>query len=515
MALMFPTLQPGSRRADHRMLVGIAVAVGLIVATTSPATIVSAIGAVAFVLFLLHRPHWGLYFIILSVPVQTMYSLKVGPMNFSSTEVLVILTSLSWIGQILLLGVTRLERAPLLAPMLVLLGAIFLSFLQAQELVLSIKELVKWLELFMVYLLSVNLLRTRDHVAIAVLLLIIAALLQAGIGLDQFLNRQGPASFLIRGQFLRAYGTFDQPNPFAGYLNLVTPLCIALFLVTVRGVSTAILPNVAVRTEQRAWLAATLIITAGVIASLSRGAWLALAVATFVLAFRAGRAPWKTIGILACLYIAVAWCAAIGLLPTSLWESLLKSFSLAGVDTDVTHLSPETFSAAQRLAFWTAGLNMFQDNTWFGVGMGNYGVFYNKYAVRGWQADLAHAHDYYLNFAAETGLIGLCAFLYFTCAVFYQTWRPAFRLKDPLFGAIAAGALGMFIGLCVHNVFDDLFVHGTVNVIAIILGLSAVVERLDDAASLVHPELATGATARRATTNDETESQGVFCGKRT
>jgi len=83
---------------------------------------------------------------------------------------------------------------------------------------LSAKELLKWLELAAVYLAGTSLLETAGQRRVMLIWLIGAALSQAFVGLAQSALRLGPPGFMIGGVLMRAYGTFEQPNPFAGYL---------------------------------------------------------------------------------------------------------------------------------------------------------------------------------------------------------------------------------------------------------------------------------------------------------
>ncbi len=48
------------------------------------------------------------------------------------------------------------------------------------------------------------------------------------MGLVQSVRFIGPAHFMIGGVLMQAYGTFEQPNPFGGYLGLHFPVAIAL-----------------------------------------------------------------------------------------------------------------------------------------------------------------------------------------------------------------------------------------------------------------------------------------------
>src|SRR5260370_12998821 len=61
---------------------------------------------------------------------------------------------------------------------------------------------------------------------------------------------------------------------------------------------------------------------------------------------------------------------------------------------------------------------MFMDHPVLGVGIGNYSDAYSRYFITIFTASLGHAHNYYINIAAETGSIGLLAFVLFLLAVF-------------------------------------------------------------------------------------------------
>src|SRR5205823_4434241 len=90
-------------------------------------------------------------------------------------------------------------------------------------------------------------------------------------GLRQFTTRSGPDFFAI-GAFLRAYGDFGQPNALAGYLGMLLPFGLVL----------ALRPAPPRRRLVTAGM--TVIIGAGILASLSRGAWLGTGIGLIVMA---------------------------------------------------------------------------------------------------------------------------------------------------------------------------------------------------------------------------------------
>jgi O-antigen ligase len=128
------------------------------------------------------------------------------------------------------------------------------------------------------------------------------------------------------------------------------------------------------------------------------------------------------------------------------------------------------FALVERMAHWQAAWNMLEDHPWLGVGIGNYAVVYPAYALPHWDDPLGHAHNYYLNIAAESGLVGLGGYLFLWGAIFWMAWRTA-RTTHGLAQGIAAGAFGVLVALSIHNLFDNLFVHSMQMQVGVTLGL--------------------------------------------
>jgi O-antigen ligase len=152
----------------------------------------------------------------------------------------------------------------------------------------------------------------------------------------------------------------------------------------------------------------------------------------------------------------------------------LAQFRVGGVSV-CGNVSSANFSTVERVAHWVAGLRMFQAHPLLGVGAGNYDAVYARYACTDWPDSLGHAHNYYINAAAETGILGLLAFLALVAVTLALGWRAMHPHASALTAEVAladdtwavaptrALALGLFAvvaALTIHNLTDDLFVHG-------------------------------------------------------
>jgi O-antigen ligase len=161
--------------------------------------------------------------------------------------------------------------------------------------------------------------------------------------------------------------------------------------------------------------------------------------------------------------------------------SVVQRFSdfvpyLGVVDVRGVEVTDANFAVLERMAHWQSALSMWTENPWLGVGIGNYEPVYPSYALPLWPLPLGHAHNYYLNIAAETGLLGLAAYLFLWGTALLGAWRGVRRASGWYLG-VALGVLGVLVHLSVHNFFDNLFVHSMYLQVAILLGISIADER--------------------------------------
>ena len=423
---------------------------GITLALLPPAVTGALAVAAAGGMVLLTRPRWALYLLAVTVPYQGYLDIKISDISVSVTEGVVFLLLVAWLTQVLVGRAKPVAASPLLAIIAALLVCFSLTLLVATDLAMAAKELLKWIELAGVFLAGISLLETRRQRLTLLAWLLGAGTSQAIFGLVQSVLRIGPGHFMIGGVIMRAYGTFEQPNPFGGFMGLTVPLATSL---------------ASFGLEPGRWRRAATVITCltgvALVITLSRGAWMAQVVAlllVFMTSSRHARQAVAAGALLGTVLMAAFW----PLMPSEVTERLASVVTSAvnlpaAKDTAVT---PENWAVLERLSQWYAGTEMFLNNPVLGVGIGNYNAAYDDYRLEQWPVALGHAHNHYLTIAAEAGLLGFLVYVAFWTVVFRTAARAIARAARRLERAMAIGILGCLAAFATHNLFDVLFVHG-------------------------------------------------------
>jgi O-antigen ligase len=445
-----------------------AVAVGVSV-PESWQVVLGAIGVVAAVGAFI-QPLVALPFLLFAVPfgglTRTATGAETTDLSLGATEVIVALLGAAWLAR----GVRQRRislwlRPPVLAIVAMVCLAL-LSIGYADDRGAALKESLKWLELLLVVLVIVDLVHDRRATWWILGALFIAGSAEALYGAYQFATGTGPDQFAVKGA-LRAFGHFEQPNPFAGYLTTMAPLAGVMAL------------SRANPTPLRwASLGAFGIIAVGIGLSQSRGAWLGALVAASCLVLTWSPSTRRLV-VPGAVGAALAVALAIsGLLPPAVLDRIAQTIEYFGVfDVRNVQVTTENWAVVERMAHWQAGWYMFLDHPWLGVGAGNYGAAYPAYFVGPWPEALGHAHNYYLNMLAELGIFGGLSLLLLLGLAFRHLAGTLVRSEDQsdtFWRAVLAGCVGGLVVFCVHNLFDSLFVHSVNVQVGMLLGLGLV-----------------------------------------
>jgi O-antigen ligase len=258
-----------------------------------------------------------------------------------------------------------------------------------------------------------------------------------------------------------AFGPFVNHNHYAGYLELLIPLPIALIVTG------------AVRGPERLFCGfAAALMGVSLIFSLSRGGMISLLAQLIFIgamglrksgsrrfadeADQAPEGPGRvTSGLTVFLSRAGAVVAiVIAILVGILWidaEPVINRVTRGQIIGAPTTPQTETFFSS-RGWIWKDTLAMFRDNPVTGVGLGAYPTAYPIYSQSD-ELNESQAHNDYLQALADGGIIGGAIALWFLIAIFRAISRSC-RSRDPLLAGVALGCGGGIVGLLVHSFFD-------------------------------------------------------------
>lgn len=277
-------------------------------------------------------------------------------------------------------------------------------------------------------------------------------------------------AFMSRVSADAVFSTFFYPNALAGYLIIIIPLAASIFFLPL-GDSLAVCYGVyisALIASVIAWgffsglcgrplLLVSLFVMAGVL------------LANLSLAEKRGRRGWLMPSILPVVILPIwvlsrtasegAWLAlffSVLVVP----PLILRKYKLASVITLVmltaiavalfANLLPSAMkdTAGARVDYWRAALGMWRGNPICGIGPGDFGGAYARFRTPGSEEGRL-PHSIYLGLAAELGVVGLAAFVYFWIFCALSLCAGA-RRGDP----IAWGVCISIVAFLLHGAID-------------------------------------------------------------
>ena len=425
----FTRPEASTRRTSATMWAGVVLAsvVGLAVGLSPGADAVVAVAlmaAVAVLGLLLWRPEVALLVIAVFPWVDWVARSTLGGLGPAWDDGLLVISVILVAWAVLVLRRGRLWTVPILVPALLAfaaaLGSVVVRAVPTDVAVFALRVLFQPL---LFYFVGFLLPKDRRWVQWTIALFLLSSVGLALHGLFQYVtNAPMPASWVdVRETEIgtRAYSVIENPNGLGAFLLIGTLISLSL----------ALAPRLPGR--QR-WLmaGACVVQVAGVAVTFSRGAWLGLAagvVALFILAYRRYLAPLVAAGVL-------TWFLA----PSQFTNRLSFAFSSAYITKSM---------AAGRLYVWNLSLQHVWEHPLFGLGLGTFG---GTAAVRFGYGRL-WVDNFYLQLAAEGGLILLGLFLWVLLRAAKALVRAHADCNDPYLRALAAGAFGAFMAVAVAN----------------------------------------------------------------
>lgn len=278
------------------------------------------------------------------------------------------------------------------------LGVCALSILVSSHPWLSVKGLVnKWLEYLLLVVIVADLASTPTVVTRSLTVMSWSSVFVVIEAVTQEVFGKGMFRGLPFQAYFRISGPYENPIDLATYLMVLIPLLLTYAL-------TFPPPR---RRALYGWL---LIVVACFIKTEAFGAWVGLALALVVLA---------------------VWQASVRRTVLTLLGVIVVGgvFFLRWVGNLQVVASLSEVGKIDRWVMWQAAIGMIRDRPLLGHGLNTFMANYLDYWVGGEQAP-RYAHNCYLQVAAETGLIGLGAFLVLLWQIFAYLLRGLARLPS-------------------------------------------------------------------------------------
>jgi putative inorganic carbon (hco3(-)) transporter len=469
------------------------IVLGLLVARAPLVVLISGLGALGVVVGSLHEPLIGIGAALVVGPFRAWLEIRAPGLAPHVGQAVLLVAVGAWAVQKLLetrpLGFPKPQRSSAfvsLAPLVAFVGVGLLSLWDPVDAWTGFLEWVKWAQVLLVAVVVLDRLRATGArgVALALAGLGASAGVQALVGIWQFgLAGTGVQDFAIDDRFYRAYGTFQQPNPYAGMLGLVGALAVGLAAATLvdrwceAGPDAPSLRRRFTRAPfGSAWaVAPAVLIVAGLGVSWSRGGWMGFGAAGLVMiVFLPRRSRWGFL-LLGGAVVLITALAATGRLPASIVERLTGFLSYVRFeDVRGAGATDATYAVLERMAHWQAALGMWRARFWLGVGLGGYEPAYATHRLMAWPLALGHAHNSYLNLLAEVGVVGLVAYMIWLGGLVVGV-IGALRRADGGPRALALGLLGAWTHLAVHSLVDYLLVNNVHLHVGVMVALSAYV----------------------------------------
>jgi len=318
----------------------------------------------------------------------------------------------------------------------------------------TLREGLELLAYFLLGFLIVKTVTRRQQISRISYVLVIMGVFQAFYGMFELYNKNPRILFYKKIYGLDSVtGTFVNRNHFSGYLEMIIPLAMGLIIARIDLFSLSGLKwrkKLLRLSEKR--LTTNLLIIAGIVVmalavifSKSRSG-VFLLVFTFVLFFELtvlyfGRVRHQQKGIKNFLKVSFLIITFIALYVGI--GSVIERFAL-----------DKLLMQEGRPVYWEKVTTIVGDYPLFGTGLGTFASVYPAYEERGQDVRLIHAHNDYLEYLSELGVLGLALLLGaigFMVVSSFLIWRVR---RHPEVKGLALGGIVAIAAILIHSITD-------------------------------------------------------------
>lgn len=225
--------------------------------------------------------------------------------------------------------------------------------------------------------------------------------------------------------------TFNNPNRFAGYLEMALPLTLGMLFAGYKGGQRILIVYLA------------LMMLVMLVFTRSRGAWLSTVVSLVLVALLYIRHyPQHRFNFMTAL---TAGLILIGLVVLSDKNVVADFKSLKSVSTDVSFVS--------RIGLWDDLARMIGEHPLLGTGPGTFGVMFTQHQPMGFNVRFYRAHNDYLQFITELGLFIGVVYIWLIY-LFFKRGLKKFKHPSRLVRGTTLGAMSGVTAMLIHSMFD-------------------------------------------------------------
>jgi len=346
---------------------------------------------------------------------------------------------LGWFAQRVLLGRLPVMGHPMFLPAALLLAftAVHWAAGISPAPVASELEWLRWVGYIALAIAAAGSVDSPQSLRIFCAVLAVAGFAIAAMGIAQFFTAEGRLYWVWKLESGgRMFGPYVNRNHFAGLMELWCPLALGM----------AVLPQH--RLAQRwFWAVLALVMGAAVMLSGSRGGAISLVVTVVAFTFLVAA---QRAGKRAVLWLLVAMLFTVSAVMAMERGELLQRYEAV--------LRPHQFqqedAAAYRFAAWKDTFTLIRQTPFTGSGLDTFATRFP--AVRSFATDLiwTEAHNDFLQFVAETGLVGAALALWMFGAGARETARNLARTSGTATGALLAALAAGCVGFMAHGWLD-------------------------------------------------------------
>ncbi len=278
--------------------------------------------------------------------------------------------------------------------------------------------------------------RFSDHPWVVTSPLIALGALEGGLGMFQ-LAANWPDGF--------SRGTLVDRDHYAAMLEMLVPFALMAALAVWRRQDLRYSSPMGPAIVSSVLLALSALMLVGIVFSLSRMGFLVVLSTIFVLGVLSvgPRLPSKRSRAISLGVLGVAVVALFIILPPG---KLIERFASIS--------STEQVSADTRLAYWRESLPLIHDYAAFGAGLGSYDSVFRKYQVTTPTLSVDAAHNDYLQFLAELGIVGFAILVALVGGVIWKLLGALFRGGDVDLNYSYLACFGAILAMLLHSIVD-------------------------------------------------------------